>query len=210
MSTGAKVHSLDALVTFREALCTFTADVREALTAADTDIRRTFDWINAELQWWQKEIYRRQDLVGQARNALNHKKLERIFGRKPDLTEEEKALRKAIARLQDAEEMVVRLKKAVPQLQHAVTTYEGPARQLAGYIDAVVPNDLALLNRKIDALDDYVRLAPPTARAPVAAGMTSVGPSEETHREPEHQPGPDAGRAEDHAAEVGRNQPAVE
>jgi len=207
--SGAKVHSLEAIAQFREALCTFTSDVREALMAADTDIRRMFDWLNAELNWWEKEIYRRQDLVGQARNALNHKKLERMFGRKPDLTEEEKALRKAIARLQDAEQMVVRIKKAIPRLQQSVTSYEGPARQLAGYIDAVVPRDLALLDRMLTALDEYVRLAPPTARAPVQGQVNAIAP-EEKRDEPEHEPGPDARRAEDHAAEVGRNQPAVE
>lgn len=209
MSTGAKVSSIEALVQFREALCTFAADVREALCAADADIRRTFDWLQEELKWWQKEIYRRQDLVGQARVALNRKKMERIFGRKPDITEEEKQLRKAILRLQQAEDMVVRIRRAVPQLQHAVTSYEGPARQLSGFIDGVVPNDLALLERKITALDEYVRLAPPTTGAPIAVGMSSEGPSEETSREPANQPGPDARLPENDAPLLGRDQPAV-
>lgn len=222
MSTGVKVTSIEALVSFRESLCTFSEDVREALSAAEADIHRTFDWLEEELKWWQKEIYRRQDLVGQAKVALNRKKMERIFGRKPDITEEEKQLRKAMRRLEEGEDMVKRIKKAVPQLQHAVTTYQGPARQLAGFIDGVVPNDLVLLERMITALDAYVRLAPPSRRpsSPSPEGVAEPGgvklaveqlegPTEESNREPANQSGPDSRLPEKDAAVLGGDQPPV-
>jgi glycine cleavage system aminomethyltransferase T len=170
MSSGAKVYDLEALTRIREALCVFGADVREALTAADADIQRMIDWLHEELKWWQKEVHRRQDLLGQARNALNHKKLERVFGRKPDITEEEKAYRRAKARLEQAEDKVERIRKAIPEFQRAVMLYQGPARQLAAYLDTQMPRSLHWLDARSSALEEYVRLAPPSPSLPVVPG----------------------------------------
>jgi hypothetical protein len=167
----AYVNSVDALKRLREGHCSFLADIREALSTAEMDIRRVFDWLHEQMKIWEKEIHKRQDLVGQARVALNRKKIQRVFGRQPDTTEEEKILRKAQQRLREAEEMVVAIRRWGPQLQHAVTQYEGPARQLASYVDGVAPRDVALLERKIEALEEYVRLAPPSA----PAAMTEAG-----------------------------------
>lgn len=223
MSGGAKVHDLDALVRTREALCAFGAEVREALISADADIQRMFEWLQEELKWWQKEVVRRQDLVGQARNALNHKKLERMFGRKPDLTEEEKAYRRAKMRLEQAEEKVVRIRKAIPELQRAVMLYQGPARQLAAYLDTQLPRTLHWLSNRCDALEEYVRLAPPSVltaaggeeqtasqRVETAAtatasvfGSDQKSPVQEIPDEPEHEPGTDSRSGQDHAAGVG-------
>ncbi len=178
MSSGARVHDLEALTRIREALCVFGADVREALTAADADIQRMTDWLHEELNWWQKEVHRRQDLLGQARNALNHRKLERIFGRKPDITEEEKAYRRAKVRLEQAEHKVERIRKAIPEFQRAVMLYQGPARQLAAYLDTQMPRSLHWLDARSSALEEYVRLAPPSPPFPA-----SLGAGDETQAE---------------------------
>ncbi|MCS6976748.1 MAG: hypothetical protein NZM31_07010 [Gemmatales bacterium] len=216
MSSSAKVHDLEALTRIREALAAFGADVREALTAADADIQRMVDWLHDELKWWQKEVHRRQDLLGQARNALNHKKLERMFGRKPDVTEEEKAYRRAKARLEQAEQKVERIRKAIPEFQRAVLLYQGPARQLSAYLDTQLPRSLHWLDAKSTVLEEYVRLAPPSGNAanetapqaqpdavpasvrrgggeevdPLATVGVETEPVEEDRHEPEHESGP--------------------
>lgn len=180
MSSGARVHDLEVLTRIREALCVFGADVREALTAAEADIQRMVDWLHEELKWWQKEIHRRQDLLGQARNALNHKKLERMFGRKPDITEEEKAYRRAKVRLEQAEQKVERIRKAIPEFQRAVMLYQGPARQLAAYLDTQLPRSLHWLDARSSALEEYVRLAPPSPSllAALGGGVGTQAPCE--------------------------------
>jgi hypothetical protein len=163
MSDVAKVVSIDAVKQFREGLTIFTDKVSDALTAADVEVRRLFDWVQDEIKIWQKEIVRRQNQLGEARVILNRKKLERMFGRKPDTTQEEKLVRRAKERLQEAEQTVEKLRRFGPTLQHAVTEYEGPARLLAGTLDGTMPKVLAQLSHRLDALDEYVRMLPPDA-----------------------------------------------
>jgi hypothetical protein len=47
-------------------------------------------------------------------------------------------------------------------LPRAATEYEGPARRLASWLEQPFVQMLALLDRKMAALDDYVTLTPPT------------------------------------------------
>jgi hypothetical protein len=176
MSRAARVHSVEALDRVHQALSQFAQEVREALVAATSDIQRTFAWLEQESKWWKGEILRRQDQLGQARNALNRKKLERVFGRKPDLTEEERAYRRARLRLEQAEAMVVQIRQAVVALERAVLLYQGPAQQLSGYLDTGVPRSLAWLERKEEALAAYLALRPPSSKAAPSEAEASQQP----------------------------------
>src|SRR5262249_11105377 len=78
--------------------------------------------------------------------------------------EQEENLRKAKAKLQLAEEKVTKCRRWLAQLPRAILEYEGPGRQLAGVIDTEVPKMLGLLDRKLAALEAYLKIAPPETR----------------------------------------------
>jgi multidrug resistance efflux pump len=164
MSEAAEVRSVPALHEFREAFATFGEDVREALSAAEMEIRRTLNHLEEQLKHWQAMVVKCERDVATAKIELNRKKIERVIGgRKPDITEQEENLRKAKARLQFAEEKVAKCRRWLANLPRAILEYEGPGRHLAGIIDAEVPKMLALLDRKLTALEAYLRIEPPSA-----------------------------------------------
>jgi hypothetical protein len=174
MSDSARVTSIDALRDWKEAVCVFKDDAAEALCANELEIRRFFDWLDQQTKYWQNEVRRREDLVVQARNALVRKKMMVTpAGREPDTIEEEKALRRAKAMLAAAEEKLETARKIVPVVRRAVEEYEAPARRLSGMLDSDVPQALALLGQKLDALDAYLSTAPPPAPAPPPSTETS-------------------------------------
>ncbi len=164
MDQGADVRSVPALHEFREAFATFGEQVREALSAAEMEIRRTLNHLEEQLKRWQGFVVKCEREVATAKIELNRKKIERVIGgRKPDITEQEENLRKAKARLQMAEEKVAKCRRWLSQLPRHILEYEGPGRQLAGIIDTEVPKTLALLDRKLSALEGYLQIAPPSA-----------------------------------------------
>jgi hypothetical protein len=176
MSESARVTSIDALRDWKEAIVVFKDDAGEALCANEMEIRRFFDWLDEQTKYWQNEVRRREDLVVQARNDLVRKKMMVTpAGREPDTTEQEKALRRAKAMLAAAEEKLDKARKIVPVVRRAVEEYEAPARTLSGMLDSNVPQALALLGQKLDALDAYLNTAPPPAAT--APPATEARPS---------------------------------
>ena len=175
MAQAAEVRSIPALHEFREAFATFGEEVREALSAAEMEIRRSLNQMEEQLKHWQAMVFKCERDLATAKIELNRKKIERVFGRKPDITEQEENLRKAKARLQMAEGKVTKCRRWLAQLPRAILEYEGPGRQLAGVIDTEVPKLLALLDRKLAALEGYLKVAPPETRPlPVESSAASV------------------------------------
>jgi hypothetical protein len=159
MSEAARVTSIDALRDWKETLCVFRADAQEALTAVEMDIRRTQDWLDSQTSYWQNEVRRREELVLQAKAELTRRKMLPIIGKHPDTTEQEKNLKRALQRLDEAEAKVAKARQLAPVLRRALDEYEGPARRLGGMLDGDLPRALAVLDRKIEALDAYVGLS---------------------------------------------------
>src|SRR5208283_1619299 len=103
MSGSANV-TFEALQALREALCVFQEDGQDGLGAITMEIQRTFQWLDGQLQSWQREVRRCEDDVTQAKAELSQRKMTRFFGQVVDCTVQEKALRKAQMRLQEAED----------------------------------------------------------------------------------------------------------
>ena len=173
MGEAIYVDSILVLEDFRASLTEFAKDAQDALSAAEMEIRRTSDWLQQQLRLWQSKVRVYQDEVSQAKNDLARRKLFKEFGRTPDCTIQEEALREAKARLKHAEEKVHNCKHWLHVLPREVLEYEGQARQLMGVLSADVPRALALLERKIDDLEAYLAVAPPSMTAPAPAGTTS-------------------------------------
>jgi hypothetical protein len=161
MGEFAQVASIEALKDFRADLCTFAERASESLAAVQMAAQRTLDWLDEQAKYWQREVRRWDDAVTQARTELARRKMIRIGDRAPDCTEQEKVLRAARLRLEEAEDKLATTRRWLPAFRRALDEYYGPARQLAGFLEGEQPRALALLQQKIDSLDEYVRLTAP-------------------------------------------------
>jgi hypothetical protein len=158
MSAPAHVTSIEALGELRAALCTFTAAAVDALYAADAEILRTVDWLDEQVAYWKHEVRRWEDEVIRARGELARRRMVRVGDRPPDSSEQEEALERARQALEHAGAQVERTRRWERLWQEAVIEYQGPVSQLKQLLDAELVRAVALLERKIEALDAYLAL----------------------------------------------------
>jgi hypothetical protein len=171
MSQSARVSSIEALQALHAALTRFGPEAQESLGAAEIEIRRTLDHLQAQLEYWRRQVDKRREDVNRARSDLAHRRALRR-GDDTGCVEQEIALRKAQARLRAAEDKVAVTRRWLVLVPQAVSEYEGPARRLAGMLDADLRHALAVLSNKIAALEAYAAMdvaAPADAPAPAAA-----------------------------------------
>jgi hypothetical protein len=174
MSQSARVTSIDALKALHAALARFGPDAQEALGVAEMEIRRVFDYLHEQLKYWQRQVEKRREEVNRARADLTHARAVRQ-GERSGYIEQEIALRKAQTQLREAEEKVVVAKRWLLHLPQAINEYEGPARRLAGLLDADLKQGVALLENKIAVLEAYaeVHVAEPPPPPPTSPGGQS-------------------------------------
>jgi hypothetical protein len=195
MSETARVQSVPALQDFRASYLMFCEDIKDALTAANSEGQRMLDHVLREqLPRWQRAVRDRQEDVTQAKNALMRKQIVKTAdGRTPDCLEEKKALRIAQERQREAEEKVKNCKQwGGHLLPRALDEFTGPSRQLAALVEGDPPSAVVFLDRILNALDAYIHLAPPSigAAAPIGSSVTPAAPMKTaaTTVEPQAQP----------------------
>jgi hypothetical protein len=163
MSTQASVQSIDALKDFRVALALFAEDTLAALGAVDMEVRRTVMWVQHDRRtYWQEQIKRRREQVAMAKAEVFRRKLAKTPDHTPAYTEQKELLRQAEARLRDAETRAALIRKWEPALQQAVLEYHGTTRRIKDLASGDIPRALVKLERMIDALEAYLRVAVPS------------------------------------------------
>src|SRR5438552_3019692 len=97
MATGAKVQSVDALKAFRGALWKFHKIALSALGEAESDMRRTLNWLEGEQKsFWEHQLRTRSEQVIKCKEAIRMKKLFKSpTGGRQSVVDEEKELAKA-------------------------------------------------------------------------------------------------------------------
>jgi DNA repair exonuclease SbcCD ATPase subunit len=142
---------------FQAALLTFADRAKDALSSVELALQRMLDWLADQAKHWQAEIRQAEDAVFQAKQELTRKKMIRIGDRKPDTTDQEKALRRAQAWLEHAQEKLARTRHWQRAFPDAMYDYHSPARQLQFLLEAQVPLMNAYLTQKVVALESYQR-----------------------------------------------------
>ncbi|MCZ2342862.1 MAG: hypothetical protein LC104_13895 [Bacteroidales bacterium] len=156
MASGADVRSIQAMRDWLADLATYRSDVSESLAGVAMEIRRGLDWLEEQLQFWQRAVRQCEDDVHQAKMELAQRKTPDWSGREPDTTLQVKALRRAQARLEHAEDQVQKCKAWLVRLPKAIDeTYSGPAARLQALLDGELPSGMTALSRQIDALEKY-------------------------------------------------------
>jgi hypothetical protein len=170
MSTQADVHSIDSLKEFRVALALFSEEALSALGSVDMEVRRTIQWLQHDRrEYWQQQIKRRREQVAQAKAEVFRRKLAKTADYTPAMSEQKELLRRAEASLQDAETRAALVKKWEPALQQAALEYRASTRRISNFASGDVPRAAALLDRLIDALEGYLRVALPSSSSTVPA-----------------------------------------
>jgi len=159
MSSQARVFNVDSLLDLREGLVRFKDEAQAALSSVDLELHRAAEWLEERSQYWRMEIRRAEEAVHNAKMELSRKKVFPIFDRTPDTSQEEKALKRAKERLERAEKKHQLCKGWGPQLRKAIGEYESQGRGLQNALEAELPRMLALLQRKVDALEAYRAVA---------------------------------------------------
>jgi hypothetical protein len=165
MST-AKVHAVERLAEFEAAVRTFADKAKNAMSANQIEIRRSFDFLEAQLAMWKTEIRKAEEAVVQARSELARKKMVKLNDRPPDTTEQEKQLRRAQARLAHAEEKRDNTKRWLRMLPDAVEEYDGQARPFSDILEHDVVKMAVYLEQKIAALEAYQHMPPASGGTP--------------------------------------------
>jgi hypothetical protein len=175
MSSQAEVRSIEALKQFRSALALFAEDALAALGGVDMELRRTVHWVQHDrLAYWQEQIKRRRELVAMAQAEVFKRQLAKTPDYSPAFSEQKEILRKAEASLRDAEYRLTLVKKWEPALQQAVLEYHGSVRRIKTLAGGDVPRAIALLERIIDALEAYLREAPPSGSSGKESSLGSI------------------------------------
>ena len=160
MGPAAHVTETEALADFRAQLCAFSDQAKDALGIIGHEIQRTYSFLDERLHEWHAAVRQSEDEVMQAKIELSQRRNQRIGDRKPDTAFHEKVLRQAQAKLEFAQDKLAATKRWQRDLPHELMNYEGPARQLQNALDAELPRMLAFLEKKIVALEAYLRSPP--------------------------------------------------
>jgi hypothetical protein len=169
MSSQAEVRSIEALKDFRTALALYGEDTLAALGAVELELRRSVYWLEQDRPlYWQEQIKRRREMVAAARSELFRRQLQKTPEHSPSMVEQKENLRRAEASLQDAEKRLMLVRRWQPMLRQAILEYHGSVQRIKGLAASDVPSAVNLLARIIDALEAYLRVAPPSVALDVA------------------------------------------
>lgn len=153
---GADVRSIPALHDWLGAMAAYRDAAADAVAGINQEVRRGYDWIDQQASQWQKAVRDCQEEVTQAKAELAARKFPGWDGKMPDTTLQERNLRRARARLEHAEDKVAACRKWAATLPKLVDeTYGGAGHRLSTLLDVDVARGLAVLGRRLDALERY-------------------------------------------------------
>ncbi len=164
----ARVDSIAALREFRAALVMFNEAASLALDEMESEMQRVLLWLrDDQYKFWRKQLQLRTDEHTQARLALKRRQIfdRALSGSVSSCVDERKALKKAEQRLQEATLRFKRVGQYIQQIEKAQADYKGLVKGLTGDLEVNLPNARARLDRMAAALEKYVALLPPEARA---------------------------------------------
>ncbi len=161
MSLPVDVGSLDTIKDFRAHLVRFGEDAKNALASAEMEITRMVDWLTHDRRfYWEGRIKFYREELSQAKSELHRKRTSNMFGGEANMGEQRENLRDAKRRLEEAEEKLERVRRWVAPMQQAIMEYRSRARPLGDMVDGDIERSVAMLDRMIFALEEYLSTAP--------------------------------------------------
>jgi hypothetical protein len=166
MSTPANVQSVEAIDAVRSALATFVAQVSDALTELEAEMRRTKEWLEHDRpRFWRHQVKLATDQAHEAQQALHRCLMFPIADERPSCYEERQALKAAKARLHYCQEKEDRIRHWQKSVQHELFEYQGRISQLVRLVEVESPQAIGVLHKIVRQLEEYqaVRSVDPRA-----------------------------------------------
>lgn len=175
MNPGADVHAIDALQDWHNALCVFRTEATESLSSIALEIRRAYDWVDEQTQYWKAEVRDAEDDLFRAKAELAQRKTPDYSGRVPDTSVQEENLARAKRRMEYAQDQIEVCRKWALRLPKMISEeYEGAARRMTNFIEMDLAGAIEQLNSRIDRLHAYMDVQP---ASPVPQKPTPESPS---------------------------------
>ena len=180
MNTGAHVQSIDAVREFLAALHTFAHDVRDAIGSFDLEVQSSLEeLLQAEPAFLQHELRKADEAVSRATIELERCRASKLPGGEPrSCIDERKQFERARLKRQFVEEKLDTVRRWGHQVRPQVDEYSARATQLTTVMDSEYPKAVLMLNRVLDALENYTSAEPQAGREarfePAPATTTNV------------------------------------
>ncbi len=186
MSSGpARVDSFEAIKRFRAVLIRLAGLIDKGTAEAEAEIQSTDIWLKQDqTAYWKAQVRKREAKVHEAKLALKRAQLQKgpLAGRQ-SFVDERKALAQAERALEEARDKQVKVKSWIVRLEQEYFNYKGQAKGASQAVDSDIPRAVATLDRMLDSLEDYTRVAPPADER--VEGMAA---GESDMRRPEEMP----------------------
>jgi hypothetical protein len=168
MPGSAKLQSIDAVAAVSTALRCFEEEAVATLGDLDLEIGRILRWIDHDRKdYWKDQLRRGYEKLSEARINLERRRVLATSDLGPSCHEEQKALEAAKRRVRLAEEKIETVRRWSHVIDRELIEFRAALNQLAGWLEADLPQAQALLKRMIQALTRYVALqASPQAVPP--------------------------------------------
>jgi hypothetical protein len=164
MAQSANVQSIEALKQFRASLVKFAELVNLSVAEAEAEAAWTLSNITHDrYRYWKNQVFKYGEKATEARLALKRRRVfdRALQGAPSSAVDEIKALRRAEHRLEIAKRTYKRVQYWMTQLDLENTRFEGACREMRDVSESRIPRALAQLDGFVNALESYVRLAPP-------------------------------------------------
>lgn len=156
MADQAKITSLDALETFRANLIVFVDKAHRSVDQVGDDVRRMKSWIEEQRLVWEREIRRRDRILGEAKQELLRA---RLSGLRDSTLVQEEAVRKAKRALEAAEAKLENVKRWTRDYDHRLAPLVKRMESLLHLLDYDMPKAIAYLVQAQRTLDAYAGTA---------------------------------------------------
>ncbi|MBN2022859.1 MAG: hypothetical protein JW809_08685 [Pirellulales bacterium] len=187
MTRSAKLTSIDAVRELAAALRAFGEEMTGALDHLELSVRRAREWIQHDRkEYWQHEVRRGGEKVGEARadleKALNYRG---VSGQAPSCRQERAMLEAAVRRARIAEEKIEVVRHWTHAIDHAAIELAGGQAPAVDWLQSELPRALAALARMTEALESYAEATGQAEGPSSPASVVSEGKADENVG-PEH------------------------
>jgi len=179
MPTHAKVTSVEALESFRNALIIYLSKARPTLEEVSSDFLRHRTWLETEQRLhWQNQVRSRTKKLDEAQTALFSAEISNL---REATVAERMSVNKAKRSLQEAEDKLRMVKKWNREFDSRAAPLAKQLGKLQTILTTDVPHAIAYLTQTVKTLHDYAEINIGDSRRP-------ENPSLETERRETNEP----------------------
>jgi hypothetical protein len=176
-NSSAYVEDIASLEEMRAALLCFQSEANDALRNAQREITAAHDQLQDRLHYWQRQLSKRQEALGQARDALARcLSLRGPHGERADCSAPAAAVRQAEQRVQEAQEAIRTAQIHLKRVEEAYTSFQRQAQRFSATLSSrELPRATALLSKCVSILQSYIaQHAPVVGRFASRAGRIAA------------------------------------